>query len=73
METNCTVNCPPDELYDDFYQDDEYPVSKMLRQPLYFEVEQSTDPRLELILENCWATADEDRGSTPSWDIIVNG
>ena len=47
---------------------------KYLRQPLYFEVElmQSTDPQLELILENCWATLQEDRTSLPSWDIIVD-
>lgn len=47
---------------------------KYLREPLYFEVAlESTDPKLELILENCWATSNEDRTSTPSWDIIVDG
>lgn len=62
-------------MYDFFFHDDEYPVSRFLRQPLYFEVGllQSSDQRLELILENCWATANEDRNSLPSWDIIVNG
>lgn len=47
---------------------------KYLRQPLYFEVGlmQSTDPQLELILENCWATLHEDRASLPRWDIIIN-
>lgn len=61
-------------MYDYFYHDDEFPVTRLLRQPLYFEVGllQSSDQRLELILENCWATAEEDRTSTPSWDIIVN-
>lgn len=61
-------------MYDDFYQEDEYPVTRTLRQPLYFEVGllQSSDQRLELILDNCWATPNEDRTSTPSWDIIVN-
>lgn len=33
---------------------------------------QSTDPHLELILENCWATVAEDRTSLPSWDIITD-
>lgn len=47
---------------------------KYLREPLYFEVAlDSSDPNLELVLENCWATSHEDRGSTPSWDIIVDG
>uniref|UniRef100_A0A3Q1GQ48 Zona pellucida protein AX 1 n=1 Tax=Acanthochromis polyacanthus TaxID=80966 RepID=A0A3Q1GQ48_9TELE len=60
--------------YDDFYQGQDFPIVKYLRQPLYFEVElmQSSDPHLELILENCWATLQEDRMSLPSWDIIVD-
>ncbi|XP_076612518.1 uncharacterized protein LOC143336320 [Chaetodon auriga] len=63
-----------DSSYEFFYQAEDYPVVKYLRQPLYFEVElmHSTDPQLELILENCWATLDEDRTSVPSWDIIVD-
>lgn len=64
-----------DDLYRYFYQEGDYPVAKYLREPLYFEVElmQSTDPNLELFLENCWATLKEDRTSLPSWDIIVDG
>uniref|UniRef100_A0A3B4WAJ3 Zona pellucida protein AX 1 n=1 Tax=Seriola lalandi dorsalis TaxID=1841481 RepID=A0A3B4WAJ3_SERLL len=60
--------------YEHFYEAEHYPVVKYLREPLYFEVAlmQSTDPQLELILENCWATLHEDRTSLPSWDIIVD-
>uniref|UniRef100_A0A8C2YVE1 ZP domain-containing protein n=1 Tax=Cyclopterus lumpus TaxID=8103 RepID=A0A8C2YVE1_CYCLU len=63
-----------DSSYTLFYQAEDYPVVKYLRQSLYFEVElvESTDPNLELILESCWATLDEDRTSLPSWDIIVD-
>ncbi|XP_044025912.1 zona pellucida protein AX 1 isoform X2 [Siniperca chuatsi] len=63
-----------DSSYNHFYQAEDYPVVKYLRQPLYFEVElmQSTDPQLALILNNCWATLHEDRTSLPSWDIIVD-
>ncbi|XP_071396797.1 zona pellucida protein AX 1 [Centroberyx affinis] len=63
-----------DLSYEFFYQAEDYPVVKYLRQPLYFEVElmHSTDPQLELILDNCWATLNEDRTSLPSWDIIVD-
>ncbi|XP_029318814.1 uncharacterized protein LOC115028979 [Cottoperca gobio] len=62
-----------DSSYEHFYQVEDYPVERYLRQPLYFEVElQSTDPQLELILENCWATIHQDRTSLPSWDIIVD-
>ncbi|XP_074471789.1 uncharacterized protein LOC141756156 [Sebastes fasciatus] len=62
-----------DSVYDLFYQAEDYPVVKYLRQPLYFEVElMESDPQLELIVENCWATLHEDRTSLPSWDIIVD-
>ncbi|XP_056284891.1 uncharacterized protein LOC130203019 [Pseudoliparis swirei] len=63
-----------DSSYKLFYRAEDYPVVKYLRQPLYFEVElvESTDPNLELILENCWATLDDDRTALPSWDIIVD-
>ncbi|CAL8315674.1 unnamed protein product [Lota lota] len=64
-----------DESYELFYQTKDYPVQKYLRQPLYFEVAllQSANPQLELILDNCWATLQEERTSLPSWDIIVDG
>ncbi|XP_020351505.1 uncharacterized protein LOC109900224 isoform X1 [Oncorhynchus kisutch] len=57
-----------------FYQSEDYPVEKYLRQPLYFEVElmQSTDPKIEVVLENCWATLHKDRTSLPSWDLIID-
>ncbi|CAN9507880.1 unnamed protein product [Ophioblennius macclurei] len=63
-----------DSSYKTFYQAEDYPVTKLLRQPLYFEVAlmQSADPQLELFLHNCWATLQEDRTSLPSWDIIVD-
>ncbi|XP_034018464.1 zona pellucida protein AX 1 [Thalassophryne amazonica] len=63
-----------DESYKTFYRPEDYPVVKYLRQPLYFEVElQVPDNHLELFLENCWATVQENRTSLPSWDIIVDG
>ncbi|XP_024147461.1 uncharacterized protein zpax1 [Oryzias melastigma] len=64
-----------DASYQIFYQVEDYPVQKFLREPLYFEVElmQSSDPKLEVVLENCWATSKEERNSLPSWDIIING
>ncbi|XP_030637540.1 zona pellucida sperm-binding protein 2-like [Chanos chanos] len=64
-----------DMSYDVFYTEQEFPVVQHLRRPLYFEVElrQSIDPRMEIVLENCWATLHEDRASTPRWDLIVDG
>ncbi|KAM6906798.1 uncharacterized protein PEZ65_017949 [Lycodopsis pacificus] len=64
-----------DSSYGLFYQAEDYPVVKYLRQPLYFEVAliASTDPNLALIVEKCWATLYDDRMSLPLWDIIVDG
>ncbi|XP_036437925.1 zona pellucida protein AX 1 [Colossoma macropomum] len=63
-----------DSSYNTFYMEEDYPVVQYLRAPLYFEVDliQSTDPRIELVLENCWASVN-DGVSTMSWDLIVNG
>ncbi|XP_072847410.2 uncharacterized protein LOC110081158 [Pogona vitticeps] len=63
-----------DQSYRDFYQDAEYPVTRYLREPLYFQVEllHSQDPQLELFLEDCWATASSDRNSSPQWNIVVD-
>ncbi|XP_051510317.1 uncharacterized protein LOC127415587 [Myxocyprinus asiaticus] len=64
-----------DGSYKDFYVEQDFPVGQYLRKPLFFEVAllQSTDPRIELVLENCWATLKEGRNSTPRWDLIVDG
>ncbi|XP_063298206.1 uncharacterized protein LOC134586555 [Pelobates fuscus] len=63
-----------DKKYTTFYDTSEYPVVKYLKDPLYFEVElmRSKDVRLELFLENCWATASPETVSVPRWDVVVN-
>jgi len=65
----------PDGSYNNFYAAEDYPVVQYLRSPLFFEVVllKSTDPQIELVLESCWATMKEDRISTPSWDLIIDG
>ncbi|NXK04237.1 ZP2 protein, partial [Herpetotheres cachinnans] len=57
------------------YQESEYPVVKYLRETLYFEVEllQPKDVRLELNLDDCWATNSQSQDSLPRWPILVNG
>uniref|UniRef100_A0A8C7PQN7 Zona pellucida protein AX 1 n=1 Tax=Oncorhynchus mykiss TaxID=8022 RepID=A0A8C7PQN7_ONCMY len=69
------IRLSQDSSYALFYHSGDYPVEKYLRQPLYFEVElmQSTDPQIEVVLENCWATLHKDRTSLPSWDLIIDG
>ncbi|NXL92474.1 ZP2 protein, partial [Alectura lathami] len=64
-----------DESYLEPYQELEYPVVKYLKEALYFEVEliQPADPRLELYLEDCWATNSQRQDSLPQWPILING
>ncbi|KFQ37676.1 Zona pellucida sperm-binding protein 2, partial [Mesitornis unicolor] len=64
-----------DKSYSDPYQESEYPVLKYLREALYFEVEllQPEDARLELNLDDCWATKSQSQDSLPQWPILING
>ncbi|XP_034018728.1 uncharacterized protein LOC117503579 [Thalassophryne amazonica] len=64
-----------DNSYRTLHQVEEYPILKYLQQPLYFEVElmKSTNPKVSLELENCWATVTKDRLSQPRWNLIING
>ncbi|NWI70166.1 ZP2 protein, partial [Todus mexicanus] len=57
------------------YQESEYPVIKYLREALYFEVEllQPKDARLELNLNDCWATNSQSQDSLPHWPILIKG
>ncbi|KAM7395242.1 hypothetical protein PAMA_006823 [Pampus argenteus] len=63
-----------DDSYSTFHSE-ENPIAKYLQQPLYFEVElmRSTNPRVSLELDNCWATLNDDRTSQPRWNLIING
>ncbi|NWZ44562.1 ZP2 protein, partial [Brachypodius atriceps] len=64
-----------EKSYSEPYQESEYPVVKYLRQALYFEVEllQPKDARLDLNLDNCWATNSQSQDSLPQWHIITHG
>ncbi|XP_068252702.1 uncharacterized protein [Nyctibius grandis] len=64
-----------EKSYSEPYQESEYPVVKYLREALYFEVEllQPKDVRLELNLDDCWATNSQSQDSLPQWPILING
>ncbi|XP_056623588.1 zona pellucida sperm-binding protein 4-like [Triplophysa dalaica] len=64
-----------DEAYTSFYGEDEYPVTKVLREPVYVEVRilERTDPNLFLMLGRCWATSTPSPLSLPQWDLLVDG
>ncbi|NXB22492.1 ZP2 protein, partial [Rhagologus leucostigma] len=64
-----------EKSYSEPYQESEYPVVKYLREALYFEVEllQPKDARLDLNLDDCWATNSQSQDSLPQWQILVHG
>lgn len=61
--------------YTSFYTAADYPISKMLRDPIYVQVNvvDRADPNLVLKLENCWATSSPNSQSLPQWDLLVDG
>ncbi|XP_053318177.1 zona pellucida sperm-binding protein 4-like [Spea bombifrons] len=61
--------------YLSYYTDGDYPVQKVLRDPVYLEVRilQRTDPNLVLVLNNCWANPAMDSTQQPQWPILVDG
>lgn len=64
-----------DQAYSSYYSDADYPVTKVLREPVYVEVHimGRTDPNLVLNLGRCWATSSPEPQSMPQWDLLVNG
>nr|XP_055042426.1 zona pellucida sperm-binding protein 4-like isoform X9 [Misgurnus anguillicaudatus] len=64
-----------DEAYTSYYSAAEYPVTKVLREPVYVEVRimERTDPNIVLMLGHCWATTTPSPLSLPQWDLLVNG
>lgn len=64
-----------DVAYSSFYMDGDYPVVKVLRDPVYVEVRmlERTDPNLVLTLGRCWATSNPYPHSLPQWDLLIDG
>ncbi|XP_029430940.1 zona pellucida sperm-binding protein 1 isoform X2 [Rhinatrema bivittatum] len=64
-----------DAQYSSYYTEAEYPVSKVLREPVYMEVQilHRTDPHLVLVLQQCWAAPTSNPMQRPQWPILVDG
>lgn len=61
--------------YSSYYGMADYPVTKVLRDPVYVEVrvKDKTDGSMVLILNRCWATNSPLPHSIPQWDLLVGG
>lgn len=61
--------------YTSFYLENDYPVSKVLREPVFVEVEvlDIIDPLVHLTLDRCWTTTSANPDEWPQWDILING
>nr|CCK73159.1 zona pellucida sperm-binding protein [Dicentrarchus labrax] len=61
--------------YGSFYTQEDYPITKVLREPVYVQVNilERSDPNIVLNLEHCWATSTPNPNSLPQWDILVDG
>ncbi|KAM9352393.1 zona pellucida sperm-binding protein 4-like [Symphorus nematophorus] len=64
-----------DVAYTSYYAEGDYPVTKVLRDPVYVEVQllEKTDPMLVLTLGRCWTTTSPNPHSLPQWDILRDG
>ncbi|XP_067309508.1 zona pellucida sperm-binding protein 4-like [Pseudorasbora parva] len=64
-----------DEAYTSYYSDADYPITKVLREPVFVEVRvlERTDPNIVLMLGRCWATSTPSPLSLPQWDLLVDG
>lgn len=61
--------------YSSFYTPAEYPITKLLREEIFVQVNlvERADPNIVLNLEHCWATSTPSPHSFPQWDLLVNG
>ena len=70
-----TPPLPADETFRSYYEEREYPIVRLLLEPVPVEVRllQRTDPRLVLLLHRCWATPSANPFQQPHWPILSDG
>ncbi|XP_067864438.1 uncharacterized protein [Heptranchias perlo] len=64
-----------EESYSTWFADEDYPIVKFLREPVYVEVHllHRVDANIALVLNDCWATQTSDPHHGKQWSILVNG
>ncbi|XP_051007433.1 zona pellucida sperm-binding protein 4 [Acomys russatus] len=64
-----------DKNYEFYYGAADYPLVKLLQDPIYVEVSilHRADPSLGLLLDQCWATHSPNPFHQPQWPILVKG
>ncbi|NWS21374.1 ZP1 protein, partial [Pachyramphus minor] len=64
-----------DESYSSYHPVGDFPLVRVLRDPIFVEVRllQKTDPNLVLVLHQCWASPGPSAASQPQWPILVDG
>ncbi|XP_061855563.1 zona pellucida sperm-binding protein 1 [Colius striatus] len=64
-----------DESYSSYHGAGDFPLVRVLRDPVYVEVRllHKTDPNLVLVLHQCWASPSSQPGALPQWPILVDG
>nr|AYN07270.1 zona pellucida 1 [Mus pahari] len=64
-----------DKTFSSYYQGSDYPLVRLLQEPVYIEVRllQRTDPSLVLVLHQCWATPTTSPFEQPQWPILSDG
>ncbi|XP_013867697.1 zona pellucida sperm-binding protein 4-like, partial [Austrofundulus limnaeus] len=71
-----TKGCIEDQVaYTSYYTDADYPVTKILRDPVYVEVHMldRTDANIALTLGRCWANTNPIADYLPQWDLLIHG
>ncbi|KAJ7420459.1 zona pellucida glycoprotein 1 [Willisornis vidua] len=64
-----------DESYSSYHAVGDFPLVRVLRDPIFVEVRllQKTDPNLVLVLHQCWASPGSNATAQPQWPILVDG
>ncbi|KAM4701855.1 zona pellucida sperm-binding protein 4-like [Discoglossus pictus] len=64
-----------DSRFADYYVSGDYPVFKVLREPVFVEVHilHRSDPNLTLVMGQCWATSSANPHQQPQWPLITDG